>query len=91
MTRTPRHPEAFKPGDTTPAMALHLERNGTWPSYTERHRFWNTIEIPPHLTNWCRPDPRKVLTGEEGRLEYEVEFRQWEAKRLAWLEAQVDG
>jgi hypothetical protein len=73
------------PAVTTYRQALEYEITDSWPRGNERWRFWTGPEVPEDLTQLRRPDPRKVLIGEESRLEFERELAEWIEARITWL------
>lgn len=85
MIRSLRRPVENNPPLTTARMALEYETTDSWPR-GERWRFWNRPGVPPHLTEIRAPDPRKVLSGDEGRLEYDHDVAAWNEARIAWLQ-----
>jgi hypothetical protein len=89
MIRSPLRERPDDRPETGAARALEYELTGTWPTRAEYFRFWKGARVPSHLHEARRPDPRKVLRGEPGRLEHDREMAAWRAARLAWLEAQV--
>lgn len=91
MIRAPRRIGQDDRSVITPAIALRWELSDSWPSLSERLRFWTAPEVPKHLTEWQRPDPRKVLDGEPQRIEYEADEAHWREQRLAWLRERARG
>jgi hypothetical protein len=89
MIRAPLRPCQIDTAVITPTTALDYELAGKWPVPGERLRFWNGRGIPDHLRH--EPDPRKVLLGDDARLEYEAEFKAWQAERIRWLRERADG
>lgn len=88
LIRSPRRAAENNPPTITAGMALFFETADSWPR-GERWRFWNGPDVPARLTELRQPDPRKVLAGDEGRLEFDRDMAIWNAARFAWLKKRV--
>lgn len=91
MIRSPRRVVSTQQPQTPARTALEYELTDSWPAAKERSRFWAGPTVPEHLRFYNAPDPRKVLTGEEGRLEHEAECAVWQSARLSWLRREARG
>jgi hypothetical protein len=87
MIRVARKVASNEPPPIPVELALEYETNGSWPTLNDRKRFWDGCGVSSYLR--FGPDPRVVLNGSQGIIEYEREKAEWKEARIRWLRSRT--